>query len=309
MRHGRKSARKRFDGHKAAVAVDTDAQLITAVGVLAGNAPDATGALALVEQSEQATDGAGDETYGDCAYGDGETRQAFAGAGRVLYAKVPTLPNHGGFPKTALHIDLASECGPTCTCPGGHTTAKLAPTSRGRQVFVFPATTCAACPLRPQCLTEPNARPGGRRRTGRTILLHPQEALLHAARAFQRSPAFAAVRRRRQTVEHRLARLVQLGLRQARYVGRTRTLCQLLLAATVANLTLLAAEEPRGLAVVTAVAAAVLLARTLAPRAQQTADLAGRCSGRRTDDGQRHRFKVATWPAMSLRMAGFRPDF
>lgn len=33
---------------------------------------------------------------------------------------------------------------------------------------------------------------------------------------------------------------MQLGLRQARYFGRAKTLCQLLLAATVANLTLVA---------------------------------------------------------------------
>ena len=39
-------------------------------------------------------------------------------------------------------------------------------------------------------------------------------------------------------VEHRLARLVQLGVRQARYFGRTKTLFQLLMAAAVANLTL-----------------------------------------------------------------------
>ena len=31
MRHGRKSSSKRFDGHKAAVVVDTDSQLVTAV--------------------------------------------------------------------------------------------------------------------------------------------------------------------------------------------------------------------------------------------------------------------------------------
>ena len=41
-------------------------------------------------------------------------------------------------------------------------------------------------------------------------------------------------------VEHRLARLVQLGVRQARYFGRTKTLLQLLMAAAVANLTLVA---------------------------------------------------------------------
>ena len=52
MRHGRKSSSKRFDGHKAAIVVDTDTQLITAVEVLPGNAPDNLGALELVEQSE-----------------------------------------------------------------------------------------------------------------------------------------------------------------------------------------------------------------------------------------------------------------
>lgn len=53
MRHGRKSAQKRFDGHKAQIAVDTESQLIVAVDVLAGNAPDNTGALAMVKEAEQ----------------------------------------------------------------------------------------------------------------------------------------------------------------------------------------------------------------------------------------------------------------
>ena len=43
MRHGHKSSRRRFDGHKAAVVVDTDSQLITAVDVLPGNAWTARG--------------------------------------------------------------------------------------------------------------------------------------------------------------------------------------------------------------------------------------------------------------------------
>ena len=43
-------------------------------------------------------------------------------------------------------------------------------------------------------------------------------------------------------VEHRLARLVQLGIRQSRYFGRIKTRFQLYLAATMANLTLVAAK-------------------------------------------------------------------
>ena len=58
--------------------VDTDSQLITAVDVLPGNAPDNLGALELVEQSEASTGVSVEEAMGDAAYGDGDTRQAFA---------------------------------------------------------------------------------------------------------------------------------------------------------------------------------------------------------------------------------------
>ena len=51
MRHGHKSSSRRFDGHKAAIVVDTDSQLITAVAVLPGNAPDNLGAVGEVTTS------------------------------------------------------------------------------------------------------------------------------------------------------------------------------------------------------------------------------------------------------------------
>ena len=97
--------------------------------------------------------------------------------------------------------------------------------------------------------------------------IHPQEGLLQAARAEQASPAGRALRTRRPVVEHRIARLVQLGIRQARYIGRTKTLFQLLLAAAVANLTLLAnTGTATGDPVVVAGAVCALLALLLATR-------------------------------------------
>ena len=92
MRHGQKSSSRRFDGHKAAIVVDTDSQLITAVEVLPGNAPDNLGALELVEQSEANTGVPVEESMGDAAYGDGDTRQAFADAGRTLIARCAGPP-------------------------------------------------------------------------------------------------------------------------------------------------------------------------------------------------------------------------
>ena len=70
MRHGHKSSSRRFDGHKAAIVVDTDSQLITAVEVLPGNAPDNLGALELVEASEANTGVTVEEAMGDAAYGE-----------------------------------------------------------------------------------------------------------------------------------------------------------------------------------------------------------------------------------------------
>ena len=139
--------------------------------------------------------------------------------------------------KEDFRIDLKEG---TCTSPAGQVTRKLLPAGKrtgatGRthrlQAFRFDAAVCGACPLRPECVA-------GFSGAGRTVQLHPQEALLQQARALQQSAALAGYRQLRVVVEHWLTRLVQLGIRQARYFGRTKTRFQLYLAATVANLTL-----------------------------------------------------------------------
>ena len=244
MRHGHKSSSRRFDGHKAAIVVDTDSQLITAVEVLPGNAPDNLGALELVEASEANTGVPVEEAMGDAAYGDGDTRQAFADAGRTLIARVPGRPDRKHFPKDDFVIDLAAG---SCTCPAGQVTHTIVPAGKrtnrtGRvhrlQAFQFDGAECRTCPLRPQCIAAKGSR-------GRRVMIHPQEALLQQARALQQSTHYDEYRARRVVVEHRLARLVQLGLRQSRYFGRVKTRCQLYLAATVANLTLVAGKLGR----------------------------------------------------------------
>ena len=239
MRHGHKSSKGRFDGHKGAVAVDTESQLFTAADVIAGNAHDGERALELVEESEQNTGLEVADTTGDCAYGGGETRREFAEAERELIAPVPSPPKTGKFPKTQFRIARKLD---RVRCPCGCTTHKfkwvtLAPKRTGRRYrvkqFIFDKRKCAGCRLRASCV--------GERDGARTITLHPQEEAMQRARRYQQTQAFRQAKRRRQVVEHRIARLRQLGVRQARYMGRAKTLFQLLMAATVANLTLIAA--------------------------------------------------------------------
>ena len=84
--------------------------------------------------------------------------------------------------------------------------------------------------------------PGGKTGYGADGPAAPAGSFIAAGPALQQSEAFSEYRQRRVVVEHRLARLVQLGIRQSRYFGRAKTKFQLYLAATVANLTLVAAK-------------------------------------------------------------------
>jgi hypothetical protein len=160
--------------------------------------------------------------------------------------KVDRNGRRGQIPKNEFLIDVQER---TCICPAGQTTPTLVKVGKwtdrhGKKhqpwAFVFDADRCSACALRSECVWATGHQ-------GRSIRLHPQERLLQDAREFQESDAFKEHRQIRQTAEHRLVRLVQLGIRQARYFGRIMTLYQLLMAATVANLTLVANRtEQRG---------------------------------------------------------------
>jgi len=227
MRHGRKSASKRFDGHKAALAVEMESQLIGSVEVLAGNAGDQEKALELVHQTERVMEAEVEETVGDCAYGGGPTRRAFADAERVLTAKVPVGSNGDCFPKSAFALDLEKQ---EVRCPAGPTTSAYHSRGEGRGGrFVFAAATCEACPLRGQCV---------RGKGPRTVTIQAEEGLQQQARAHNQSETGRKSLRERVVVEHGIARLVRLGIRKSRYFGRKKTRFQVVMAAVVANLRL-----------------------------------------------------------------------
>jgi hypothetical protein len=240
MRHGRKSASKRFDGHKLSVVVDTASKLTLAVEILAGNAGDSQGALELVRQAEANTGLPVKKAIGDCAYGDGPTRQAFKQSGVELSAKVPASASKDLFPKSRFTLDLTNMI---ATCPAGVTTEDYDHWRLHGEItkrFRFSASTCGGCRHRNECLRANDKQRG----LGRTVLLNLHEELLVKARAHQASPAFREDIKARQSVEHGLARLTQLGIRQARYFGRAKTKYQALMIAMAANIIKIGAIFP-----------------------------------------------------------------
>jgi len=116
------------------------------------------------------------------------------------------------------------------SCPAGETTNEYRSAGEGRGGrFVFAAATCEACPLRSQCV---------RGKGSRTLAIQAEEGLQQRAREHNQTEAGRQSLRQRVVVEHRIARLVQLGVRHSRYLGRTKTRLQVVMAAVVANVSL-----------------------------------------------------------------------
>lgn len=229
MRHGRKSASRKFDGYKMDVMTDEATELVLGMEVRPGNAGDGEGAAPLLSQV-QAIEGIEVATLlADMAYSDGDTRVAVEQAGAELVAKVPPVTNGGLFPKTDFVIDLQAS---TAICPAGQVTADARPATdhKGRPstVFVFAAELCAACPLRECCTKAKEA--------GRSVAAGVHEARIAAARIAQADPEVKALLRRRCKVERKIDHLQDLGMDEARYRGQRKTKLQALLAATVANI-------------------------------------------------------------------------
>jgi Transposase DDE domain len=115
-------------------------------------------------------------------------------------------------------------------CPAGQTTRDYRSAGEGGGGrFVFAAAVCAACGLRAQCV---------RGKGPRTIAIQAEEGLQQQARAHNQTEAGRQSLRQRVVVEHRIARLVQLRIRKSRYLGRTKTCLQVVMAAVVANVSL-----------------------------------------------------------------------
>ena len=232
MRHGHKSASRRFDGHKAHVLSDEDSEVILGVEVGPGNAPDGAAAAPLVQAVRHA--GVDVEVVvGDMAYSDPEVRVAVEQAGATVVAKVPPVTNAGRFPKTDFVIDLEANA---VTCPAGQVSTDARPVkdhkARSATRFVFAPRVCAACPLRPRCVKGSSPR---------SVVVGVYEARIAAARAAQLRPEIKALLRARSKVERKIAHLQQAGMRKARFCGRRKTKLQLLIAAAVVNIKRLAA--------------------------------------------------------------------
>jgi len=222
MRHGRKSRSVLFDGYKRHVLRDLDTGLIPAVGITAANVPEAAVTGDIAADLEAAGMHLA-ELHIDRAYLSSALVRD-RGPGLAIFCKAWRVRNTGGrFAKDQFTLDFTAG---RLTCPAG----VIMPFEAGKTVH-FPKHTCAACPLRQRCTSSP---------AGRSVSIHPDEALLAQLRKRQATPAGRAELRERVKVEHALAHVGHWQGRRARYRGTRKNLFDLRRAAVIHNLHVLA---------------------------------------------------------------------
>jgi len=219
MRHGRKSKSQRIDGYKRFVGGDVDAALVLGVAVQPANVGEHHGADTLRPEVEQ--HGPIVEVQVDRAFLASQLVVDLDARGDTVLAKA--YPDQGtpGFTKHDFTIDEAAG---TVTCPAGQTTPL-----RDDRIAKFPNATCAACAHRPSC-----QKAGAK--AGRSIQVHPREALLKKLRAGTETDVGRARLRERVVVEHQLAHVVFRQGDRARYVGVRKNEYDLRRSSAVQNL-------------------------------------------------------------------------
>lgn len=209
-RHVHKSRTRQQDGFKAHVSFEPETGLFTAVeltgGSGAGNHEAAVAVRLLAGEKEKLT------VLGDTAYGTGGLRGHLEAGGHAAVIKPaplrPAVP--GGFTIDDFTVDDQAE---TVTCPAGHAVALGRPQADGTRQALF-SSLCSGCPLRQRCTTS---------KTGRVLSVHPQHALLAAARRAAANPDWKdEYRRWRPPVERAIAWLVARGNRRVPYRGITK---------------------------------------------------------------------------------------
>jgi hypothetical protein len=203
-RHAHKTVSRRTDGFTAHVVIEPDTGLITDTRLTPAAGPansDATIGVDLLVGDETVVGPV--QVLADSAYGTGDALAALAAAGHTAVIKPwPLRPAvTGGFTLDDFTVDEAAGI---ATCPHGVTR----PISRTRAVTFGAA--CRGCPLRQRCTTATD---------GRTLKLHPHDALQRAHRARATAPDFQATyRRHRPMVERSIAWLTR-GNRRVPYRG------------------------------------------------------------------------------------------
>jgi len=177
-----------------------------------------------------------EEVFVDAGYVSTPALLKAEGGGYALTGPMPAPPHSGSrFGSDSFAVDIP---GRVAACPAGHASsecdriddAKYAQYG-AKYYFAWPANTCAACPLREQCLSKKS------KLARRALEVSEHHMTVQERRVLCKTPEYRSRMRKRNAVEGTHSELVRgYGLRRCRYKGRSKTGLQAQFTATACNL-------------------------------------------------------------------------
>jgi len=176
------------------------------------------------------------EVFVDAGYVSTPALLKAEAGGYALTGPIPAPPHSGSrFGSDSFAVDIH---GRAAVCPAGHASSECdriddAKYARygAKYYFAWPAKTCAACPLREQCLSKKN------KLARRALEVSEHHMTVQARRALCKTPEYRSRMRKRNAIEGTHSELVRgYGLRRCRYKGRSKTGLQAQFTATACNL-------------------------------------------------------------------------
>jgi hypothetical protein len=161
--------------------------------------------------------------YVDAAYISTQKLVEAAAQGRELIGPAPSPANNndGRFTSAAFQVAVEQRA---ARCPAGHQNtqcSRLVEQATGRVSYRFEwdTATCAACPLRQQCIAATHKH--------RSLVVGEQHTILQGRRQEQRTEEFKQRMKHRNAIEGTQSELVRAhGLRWARYRGLAKSRLQ-----------------------------------------------------------------------------------
>jgi len=221
MRHGRKSRSQKIDGYKRHILKDLDSGVVCAVALTRANTPESAATLDL-ERDLRLQNIYLTELHIDRAYLS--SHWVIQRDEKLkIFCKSWPVRNSGLFDKNSFFLDWVRHL---ISCPN----QVSIPFEPGKVVH-FPPSKCAICPLRADCTNS---------KRGRSVSIHPDEALMQELRSRQSTTTGRLDLRKRTTVEHSLAHIGHWQGNRARYLGQRKNLFDLRRVAVVHNLHVIA---------------------------------------------------------------------
>jgi transposase len=223
-----------FVGYLLDMTLDPDSELVTNLNVLPGNGAEAADAITLIEQEEAAQGNDVEALSMDGAGYNGPLLRELTDADGLhldVIVPPPTLAPRTTYGPERFALQIIDTEHGEVTCPADQTTRQRSRTRQGTGYrYQFKTSQCVACPLRNECLQNPDQK------RGRVVVKNDYQAEYDQVEAKAQTPQYQETRRIHPKIERKLGEVVRHHeARRACYRGLAKVLTQAILTTLAVN--------------------------------------------------------------------------